>query len=147
MLTLNCSVHRCNTRNRMTYYLSAITKQYEIHSLRHEAPSVWNSLPSYITYVNSLNSFKESLIYILFPMILNCNNTHITPQCNFVQGCAVYIFVLFMFYFVLFCFCIFLIVYSYIILYDSFTNFTVYVNLSHFMVAVQTNPLVLLYSN
>ena len=45
----------------MNYYLSAITKQYELHSFRHKAPSVWNSLPSDITSVNSLNSFKRKL--------------------------------------------------------------------------------------
>ena len=69
MLTLNCSVHNYNTRKRMNYYLSAITKQYELHSFRHKAPSVWNYLPSDITSINSLNSFKRK-----FKLYLISNN-------------------------------------------------------------------------
>ena len=61
MLTLNCLVHTYNTRNRMNYHLSTVTKQYELYSFRHKAPSVWNSLPSDITSVKSLNLFKRKL--------------------------------------------------------------------------------------
>ena len=61
MLELNCTVHSYNTRNKMKYHLYAITKQYEMHSFRFKAPSVWNSLPPHITYIKSMNLFKQKL--------------------------------------------------------------------------------------
>ena len=61
MFIKNCAIHTYNTRHKNQYHRWNVSTEFELYSCRHHAPTIWNSLPSYITSISFYNRFKRYL--------------------------------------------------------------------------------------